>query len=441
MSRLQSLDLWALGIALAKLALAIAVALVSIRLLRGVLRAAAARLQRSSWLKDESQSLSALVRHLERVVVTLGWMALALAACMILPAPASVTNLLLLVIRIYLAVAVGVALIRSTAIIVDTVDALGHGYARQREWTHYYNQLRPLLPTLRACLEYALWITIASLVIVQFSIMQRVAVWGPPLIQAIGIFFAGRVLIALGHMEVEHRMLPREGIDETERRRRTTMVPLVRSAFTYAVYFGTVVLVLGTLGFNPMPFLAGAGLLGLVIGFGAQSLINDVVSGFFILFENIYLVGDVVEVGAAKGVVEAIEFRTTKIRDGDGRLHVIRNGDMKPVVNYSKEFTVAVVTIDVPYGADLRAVFAALEQAGRRLRAENRDVIDDARVDGITAFGPSTMTVRVAARVRPGRHDPVAAALRLLIKERFDRNVESGPRTTLIGEPHERSHA
>jgi moderate conductance mechanosensitive channel len=75
------------------------------------------------------------------------------------------------------------------------------------------------------------------------------------------------------------------------------MVPLVRSAFTYAVYFGTAVLILGSLGFNPMPVLAGAGLLGLVIGFGAQSLINDVVSGSFILLENIYLVGDIVEVG------------------------------------------------------------------------------------------------------------------------------------------------
>ena len=82
----------------------------------------------------------------------------------------------------------------------------------------------------------------------------------------------------------------------------------MRSALGYVVYFGTAVLILGALGFNPMPFLAGAGILGLVIGFGAQSLINDVVSGFFILFEHIYMVGDIVEVGSARGVVEAIEF-------------------------------------------------------------------------------------------------------------------------------------
>ena len=115
-------------------------------------------------------------------------------------------------------------------------------------------------------------------------------------------------------------MLPRKGIDEMERRRRTTMVPLLQSTFMYGAYFATAVLILGTLGFNPLPFLAGAGILGLVIGFGAQSLVNDVVSGFFILFENMYMVGDLIEGGGAKGTVEAIEFRTTRIRDAYGRL-------------------------------------------------------------------------------------------------------------------------
>jgi small-conductance mechanosensitive channel len=154
---------------------------------------------------------------------------------------------------------------------------------------------------------------------------------------------------------------------------------------SYAVYFGTAVLILASLGFNPLPFLAGAGILGLVVGFGAQSLINDVVSGFFILFENTYLVGDVIEAGSGKGVVEAIEFRTTKIRDVDGRVHIIRNGDVKDVINYSKDYTLAVVPVDVVYDADLRWVFSILKEAGERLRAENPDVLEDTAIDGITA--------------------------------------------------------
>ena len=229
-------------------------------------------------------------------------------------------------------------------------------------------------------------------------------------------------------------MLPREGLAETDRRRRATMIPLVRSVFTYAVYFGTAVLVLGSLGFNPMPFLAGAGLAGLVIGFGAQSLINDVVSGFFILFENIYLVGDVVEVGPARGVVEAIEFRTTTIRDGEGRVHIIRNGDMKPVINYSREYGMAIVAVEVPYDADLQRVLAALRQASERLGRESDDVLSETQIDGIAAFGPSSMTIRTATRVRPGQHEATAAALRLLINETFERQAGGAARKTLIGD-------
>jgi small conductance mechanosensitive channel len=210
------------------------------------------------------------------------------------------------------------------------------------------------------------------------------------------------------------------------------MVPLVRTAFRYAGYFGTAVLILSVLGFNVMPFLAGAGILGLVIGFGAQSMIDDVVSGFFILLENTYLVGDSIEVGPAKGVVEAIEFRTTKIRDTDGRLHIIRNGAIKPVVNYSKDYTMAVVNVDVEYDADLRAVFTTLQKAGERLRDDNPDVLEGTRIDGITDFGASAMTVRTSTRVKPGRHEAVQAALRLLIKEQFDRQAVAGPRKTLV---------
>jgi small conductance mechanosensitive channel len=278
-----------------------------------------------------------------------------------------------------------------------------------------------------------LWIAVASLVLVQLGSMQRLAAWGPRLIQAIAVFFAGRVLIELGYLDIGRRMLPREGLDETERRRRATMVPLVRSAFTYGAYFGTAVLMLGALGFNPMPFLAGAGLLGLVVGFGAQSLINDVVSGFFILFENIYLVGDMVEVGPARGVVEAIEFRTTKIRDADGRVHIIRNGDMKPIINYSKDYAIAVVSMEVAYDADLPSMFAVLRQAGEHLRAENPDVLEETRIDGITAFAASTMTIRTSTRVRAGRQEPVAAALRFLIRETFDQQAGGISRKTLVG--------
>ena len=113
---------------------------------------------------------------------------------------------------------------------------------------------------------------------------------------------------------------------------------------------------------------------------------RHVVSGFFILFEKTYLVGDSIEAGGARGVVEGIEFRTTRIRDADGRLHVIRNGDVKEVINYSKDYTLAVVSVDMIYDADLRTVFAILKEAGEHLRAENADVITETQIDGVVAF-------------------------------------------------------
>jgi small-conductance mechanosensitive channel len=431
-------DTWiALARAVAKLALAIVALLVGIRVLRRLLRATERRLTQRERAGGQ-EGLTTFFTGLERTIANIGWMLVVVFASILFAFPGSVTGVLLVAVRIYVVLAIGLIVIRSTAVTVESLDALGQRYAERREWRKYYDHLRPLLPTFRACVEYALWVGVGSLVLAQLAPVQDLAAWGPRVIQAIAIFFAGRVLIELGRLEIAHRMLPAEGLEDTERRRRATMIPLLRSAFGYAVYFGTAVLILSLLGFNPMPFLAGAGLLGLVIGFGAQSLINDVVSGFFILFENIYLVGDIVEVGSARGVVEAIEFRTTRIRDAEGRVHVIRNGDMKPVINYSKDYGVAIVAVEVPYDADLQRVFTSLREAGQRLRAEHRDVLADTTIEGITAFGPSAMTIRTATRVRPGHHEAIAAALRLFINETFEAHSGGAARTTLIGQRYSR---
>jgi small conductance mechanosensitive channel len=430
-------DSWAaLGRAFGKLALAIVGLLLAIRVSRRLLRTTERRLNLRERAGEHQEGLSTVFAGLERTIVNIGWMLVIVFASILFAFPDRVTGVLLVAVRIYVVLAIGLIVIRSTAVIVQTLDVLGYRYAERKAWQRYYDPLRGLLPTFRACLEYALWVGVGSLTFAQLAPTHDLAAWGPRVIQAIAIFFAGRVLIELGRLEIVHRMLPAEGLDETDRRRRETMIPLVRSAFGYAVYFGTAVLILSLLGFNPMPFLAGAGLLGLVIGFGAQSLINDVVSGFFILFENIYLVGDTVEVGSARGVVEAIEFRTTKIRDAGGRVHVIRNGDMKPVINYSKEYGVAIVAVEVPYDTDLPHVFAALREAGNRLRAESRAVLAETEIEGITAFGPSAMTVKTSTRVRAGHHETVAAALRFFINETFD--AQSGARTSLIGEHYSR---
>ena len=420
-----------IAITLAKLTAAAIGLMVVLRIFRIALSYAEAWLNRWDRLRDNDGSLATLVAGINRTVAITCWMLLAVLAFRELSAPHFVVDGLLRAIRVYVVVAIGILIIRASVTIVDTLEGLSHRYSQQRGWIHYYEHLRSLVPTFRACLEYGLWVGVGSLVLLQVG-AGGFAVWGAAVIQAIGILFLSRVVIQLGRFEIGRRLLPPQGLDEMTRRRRETIAPLLRTAFTYAVYFSAAVLILASLGFNPVPFLAGAGILGLVVGFGAQSLINDVVSGFFILFENTYIVGDSIEVMHAKGVVEEIEFRTTKIRDSNGRVHIIRNGDVKQVVNYSKDYTYAVVPVDVDYSADWQAVCSVLREASERVRATSGDVTGETQIDGIVAFGKSAMTVRMTTRVKPGRHEAAAAELRLAIKEAFDRQADSTGRRGLV---------
>src|SRR5262249_42715060 len=155
---------------------------------------------------------------------------------------------------------------------------------------------------------------------------------GPRIVQCIGIFFATRVLIELFTVLLNQAF----GMYQEDRpvdQKGQTLVPLLQSISQYVLYFGAGVTILGTLGVQTGPILAGAGILGLAGGLGAQSLVTDVVSGFFILFENQYLVGDVVQIGDACGRVEAVSIRHTQIRDEQGKLYIVPNGQIKSVVN------------------------------------------------------------------------------------------------------------
>lgn len=420
-----------IGLQLGKLALAAVAVVIAGRVAKKLLKAAEDAINRWDQVQDNDQSLASLFSGLHRALVNAAWLAWLVLASWLLTLPPAVTATLLVVLRVYVIVSVGLAVVRVSGVIVDTLDGFSRDIAHRRDWTRYYELIQPLVPTIRAALEYVLWIATAAMALAQVDAARGLAVWGPRLIQAIGIFLAGRIVMELGQFEIGHRMLPRAGLSESERRRRSTMVPLVKSAFTYAGYFTIAVLVLASLGFNPMPFLAGAGILGLVVGFGAQSLINDVVSGFFILFENVYLVGDTIQTREAAGVVEAIEFRTTKIRDEEGRLHIIRNGDIGRVVNFSRDYAMAMVSFDVPYDVDMGAVFDTVREAAAGVCEGHADVLEATRVDGITKFGERGLTVRTATRARPGRHEAVAAEMRLAIKNAFDRRNAEGVRVGL----------
>ncbi len=197
-------------------------------------------------------------------------------------------------------------------------------------------------------------------------------------------------------------------------------MPLLQSVGQYVLYFGSGVMMLSVLGISTSPILAGAGILGLAGAFGAQSLVTDVVSGFFILFENQYLVGDYVRIGDSAGKVEAVSIRTTQIRDDQGRLHIIPNGQIKGVINYSKTYVIAEVDIKVPADKNVGDVFRAMAEAGRRLRQSHKEVLADTVIKGLVDLSPSDMTVRAITKVHAGTHQAMQNEYRRLLKEVFD---------------------
>jgi small-conductance mechanosensitive channel len=199
-----------------------------------------------------------------------------------------------------------------------------------------------------------------------------------------------------------------------------TLVPLLHSIGQYLLYFGSVVAMLGVFQIDSTPILAGAGILGLAVGLGAQTLVTDLVSGFFILFENQYLVGDYVQIGEAHGVVEEVAMRTTHIRDGNGKLHIIPNGQIKGVISYSKGYVNAVVDYKVPVGSDLESVFRAMKEAGEHLRQERPEVLAPTEIHGLVDLGTSDMTVRAVTRVHPGTHGVMQSEYRRLLKHVLD---------------------
>jgi small-conductance mechanosensitive channel len=248
---------------------------------------------------------------------------------------------------------------------------------------------------------------------------ERIEVLGEHVVVCIGILFATRALIellqvllneAFGMYQDEHL------IDQKGR----TLVPLLRSASQYALYFGAGLFMLQELGLPTAPILAGAGIVGLAVGLGAQNLVTDLVSGFFILFEGQYLVGDFVQIGDASGLVEAVGIRLTEVRDQQGKLYIIPNGQIKSVINYSKGYVNAVVDLKLPSGSDLESVFRSMAEAGRRLRQTRKEVVADTEIQGLVDFTTSDMTVRAVTRVRPGRHIAMQNEYRRLLKEVVD---------------------
>jgi small conductance mechanosensitive channel len=199
----------------------------------------------------------------------------------------------------------------------------------------------------------------------------------------------------------------------------------------YTLAFVAAVICLREVGVDIRALLVSAGVLGLAVGLGAQSLIKDVITGFFILFEGLIAVGDVVEVGTQTGTVEAIGLRVTRIRLLNGGQRVIPNGELTQFTNFNRGWARAVVDVPVGYDADVRRALAALEAVGREWARDTGQALEPAEAQGVVRFGEADMGLRLTAKVDPARRIEAEAELRRRIKDAFERAGISFPQRVL----------
>jgi moderate conductance mechanosensitive channel len=210
---------------------------------------------------------------------------------------------------------------------------------------------------------------------------------------------------------------------ERRKQRSATIGSVLRSVSTGVIFAVVATMALDVLGFNIAPLIASAGILGLAIGFGAQSLVTDFLSGIFMTIEDQYGVGDAVDLGDATGDVEAVGLRVTRVRDIDGTVWYVRNGNISRVGNMSQNWARTVLDIGVSYDEDLGRVRAVLADVAHQMWEEETDkneILEEPKVWGVQSLDPESVVVRLVLKTAPMRQWAIARELRERIKDRFD---------------------
>jgi small conductance mechanosensitive channel len=220
---------------------------------------------------------------------------------------------------------------------------------------------------------------------------------------------------------VDYRLNPARSVAPTAR--ETTLLTLMRNAVTIAIVVITLMVTLSELGLDIAPLLASAGVLGLAIGFGSQRLVQDIITGIFIQFENAINVGDVVTVGGTTGAVEKLTIRSVSLRDVNGIYHIIPFSSVDMVSNYMRDFSFHVADIGIAYRESVDEAKALMFKAFDDLRAMPdfaRVIIGPLDWHGVTTLGDSAVTLRARIRTRPGNQWAVGRAYNEAVKRRFD---------------------
>jgi small-conductance mechanosensitive channel len=238
----------------------------------------------------------------------------------------------------------------------------------------------------------------------------------------VGAMVVSRVGSRLARRSIES-VVARSRLEPTPRStsRARTLAGVAASVVRIVVFSLATLMILDTLQINLGPFLAGASIVGVALGFGAQSLVRDFLSGFFILAEDQYGVGDTVTIAEVLGTVEEVSLRTTRLRGMDGTVWYVPNGEIRKVGNSAKDWSRAIVDVLVPPEADINAATAAIAEELRAVPPDEwaETVLEAPEVLGVEAMGPDGWTVRVAARTTPDARARVVRELRTRIASRL----------------------
>jgi moderate conductance mechanosensitive channel len=195
---------------------------------------------------------------------------------------------------------------------------------------------------------------------------------------------------------------------------------VLRSVVSFVIWLVALLMCLGEVGIDLAPLLAGAGVLGVAIGFGSQSLVRDFLSGMFILVEDQFGVGDIVDLGEASGTVEAVSLRTTRLRAVDGTVWHMPNGEITRVGNMSQHWSRALLDVEVAYDTDLEHARGVIKRVADELWQEDTSVLDEPEMWGVEQLGAHGVVLRLVVKTTPSAQWKVSRELRQRIKAAFD---------------------
>jgi moderate conductance mechanosensitive channel len=239
----------------------------------------------------------------------------------------------------------------------------------------------------------------------------------------LGAYILTKILRAIARKsaELHIRKLP-SGVRVQQVR---TVASVITSVGVFVIFFVAALEVLSLVGLNLGPMLASAGIAGLAIGFGAQTLVHDFINGFFILLENQYDIGDTVRIAGVKGTVESMSLRNTVLRDEDGTVHIVPHSSIQIVSNMTRDWSQLALRVTVAYSEPSDKIVSLLKQVGEEVRNSevfSSDIVSDIDVPGIDRVGNGEAEYLMLIKTRPNKQYAVSRELRRRIKECFEKN-------------------